>query len=113
MGVKQELYKDNSKDGLAQKYNDIKSTGSLIKQQKEELEKIQNNIKELQEALVSKQLNYRINSVRRTLDYMRSYHKQLNNSDIDTMLCHCLNKLNGNIDGVEMALDFHNKPLTK
>jgi len=113
MGVKQELYKDNSKEGLAQKYNDIKSTSSLIKQQKEELEKIQNNIKELQEALVSKQLNYRINSVRRVLKHLRDYHTQLNGSDIDIMLCHCQNKLNGNIDGVEMALDFHNKPSTE
>ena len=44
-------------------------------------------------------LEYRIESVKRVLEY----YKGLDN-DYDKLFTHCLNKLNGNIDGVELSL---------
>lgn len=41
------------------------------------------------------------------LDYVRCYARarKLNVKDIDDMLCHCQNKLNGNIDSVFLYFD--------
>lgn len=50
-------------------------------------------------------LEYRIESVKRVLEYIHS--KQfIKNYDIDydTLITHCCNKLNGNIDGIELEL---------
>lgn len=46
---------------------------------------------------------YRHRSVDRVLDYIRSAHIT-DQRELDTLLCHCQNKLNGNIDGVEIKL---------
>ena len=51
-------------------------------------------------------MQYRIDSVNRVLDYLRSRKTLLTPNDIDTYLCHCQNKLNGNLDGLELTLDF-------
>ena len=53
-----------------------------------------------------KQMQYRINSVNRVLDYLRIRASLLTPRDIDTYLCHCQNKLHGNLDGLELILDF-------
>lgn len=44
-------------------------------------------------------LEYRIESVKRVLDYFRGL-----DTDFDNLIVHCFNKLNGNIDGIELAL---------
>ncbi len=49
--------------------------------------------------------NYRILSVKRVLEWLNSNRKTLNERDWDTYLTHCMNKLNGNLDGVELELD--------
>ena len=44
-------------------------------------------------------LEYRIESVKRVLEYFSGL-----DTDFDNLIVHCINKLNGNIDGIELAL---------
>ena len=53
--------------------------------------------------------SYRIASVNRVLDFIRDEYRAGRLCDLDTLLCHCQNKLNGNIDGVELSLDENYK----
>ena len=48
---------------------------------------------------------YRVDSVDRVLDFIRSEYRQGRLCDLEALLCHCQNKLNGNIDGTELTLD--------
>ena len=50
-------------------------------------------------------LAYRLKSVDRVLDFIRSEYRQGRLCNLDMLLCHCQNKLNGNIDGIELTLD--------
>lgn len=47
---------------------------------------------------------YRLASVKRVLEHIRSEYNNGRLCNLDTLLCHCENKLNGNIDGVELDL---------
>ena len=49
--------------------------------------------------------NYRVDSVDRVLDFIRSEYRQGRLCNLETLLCHCQNKLYGNIDGTELTLD--------
>lgn len=88
---------------------------------KEHLENIYDNIQQLREERDSHidvvtqldrkiqvaLLEYRINSVYRVLDFI---HSNLHNkNELDTMITHCCNKLNGNIDGIEINLKVGDK----
>jgi hypothetical protein len=55
----------------------------------------------------SKIVKYRIESVNRVLDFIRSEYRAGRICDLETLLCHCQNKLNGNIDRTELNLDEH------
>lgn len=55
----------------------------------------------------SKIVKYRMGSVNRVLDFIRSEYKAGRICDLETLLCHCQNKPNGNIDGIELDLDEH------
>ena len=47
---------------------------------------------------------YRADSVDRVLDFIRSEYRQGRLCNLEVLLCHCQNKLNGNIDGTELTL---------
>ena len=53
----------------------------------------------------SKIVKYRIESVNRVLDFIRDEYRAGRICNLETLLCHCQNKLNGNIDGTELTLD--------
>lgn len=55
----------------------------------------------------SKIVKYRMKSVNRVLDFIISEYRAGRICDLGTLLCHCQNKLNGNIDGTELDLDEH------
>ena len=55
----------------------------------------------------SKIVKYRTESVDRVLDFIRDEYRAGRICDLETLLCHCQNKLNGNIDGTELDLDGH------
>lgn len=65
------------------------------KERDKHIEEVNKIDKEIQIEL----LEYRINSVKRVLDYLKGIDK-----DTDTMIIHCINKLDGNVDGVELDL---------
>ena len=48
---------------------------------------------------------YRMESVNRVLDFIRSEYRADRICNLETLLCHCQNKLSGNIDGTELTLD--------
>lgn len=50
-------------------------------------------------------LAYRLKSVDRVLDFIRSEYRQGRLCNLEILLCHCQNKLYGNIDGTELTLD--------
>lgn len=47
---------------------------------------------------------YRVESVCRVLDFVRGEYGSGSEVNIELLLCHCQNKLRGNIDGVELDL---------
>lgn len=54
---------------------------------------------------VSVIVKYRIKSVDRVLSYVRM-KGITDKKELDLLLCHCQNKLNGNIDGNELNLHY-------
>lgn len=52
-------------------------------------------------------IEYRMESVDRVLDFIRDEYRAGRICDLEALLCHCQNKLNGNIDGTELDLDEH------
>lgn len=50
-------------------------------------------------------IKYRMESVNRVLDFIISEYVAGRLCDLETLLCHCQNKLNGNIDGTELTLE--------
>lgn len=50
-------------------------------------------------ALSDERARLRIEEVHNVMDYVRTYANSLEVNDVDNYLCHCQNKLAGNIDG--------------
>ncbi len=84
---------DFNKGHLLSFYEEIEAKRKERDKHIEEVNKID---KEIQIEL----LEYRINSVKRVLDYLKGIDKD----NTDTMIIHCINKLNGNVDGFELEL---------
>lgn len=51
---------------------------------------------------------YRMRSVDRVLSYIRG-KKITDAHELDVLLCHCQNKLHGNIDGMELNLHYEER----
>lgn len=49
-------------------------------------------------------IEYRIKSAKRVIEFVARNNEKISPRYIETYLVHCLNKLNGNIDGVELTL---------
>jgi hypothetical protein len=76
------------------------------------LDKIRKHEKEIADIRLdynSKIVRYRMESVNRVLDFIRSEYRAGRICDLETLLCHCQNKLSGNLDGTELDLDEHLK----
>lgn len=89
---------NNLNDRLRNKYQSLeaeeKQLREEIRQRERRIEEIFAEYKDLNKAEVNV-----------VLDYVRSYSRQhkLNENDIDTYLCHCQNKLNGNINSTFLS----------
>lgn len=70
-----------------------------------EIRRHKKEIADIRLAYNSKIARYRIESVNRVLDFIRSEYRAGRVCDLEILLCHCQNKLNGNIDGIELTLD--------
>ena len=99
MGYTIEEVAAEKKRELEEDYNFCKGKLAEIRMHESQIETIRKvYLKLIQE--------YRIKSVDRVLDYIRG--KGITDShELDILLCHCQNKLRGNIDGTE--IDFCDK----
>jgi hypothetical protein len=61
-------------------------------------------VDEIDKEISSDILEYRIASVSRVLDFIHTSLATNSSIDLDTLITHCCNKLNGNIDGIELQL---------
>lgn len=75
--------------------NFYESIENKRKDRDEYIERVTKLDKEIQQEV----LEYRIQSVKRVLEYFNIIDK-----DFDNMINHCINKLEGNIDGIELEL---------
>lgn len=89
---------NNTNDVLRNKYQSLSTEEHRLR---EEIRQHEKRIKEIRAEY--KDLNKA--EVNVVLDYVRSYSRahKLNEKDIDTYLCHCQNKLNGNIDSTFLS----------
>ena len=59
---------------------------------------------------VNEQLEkYRRESAERVIEFVAWNSAKLTEKEINTLLIHSLNKLNGNIDGIELDLEYYKK----
>ena len=94
-----ELEKDYKK--CRDKFDEVKMRTQSVKLAKGELEKCKHE----HEQMLSE---YRRDSVDRVLSYIRT-KKITDAHELDLLLCHCQNKLNGNIDGTELNLHYEER----
>lgn len=73
-----------------------------------ELERLESEhsslVASLKERRIKETLQYRIDSTSRVISFIKDEYNEGRLPNLDTLLTHCLNKLNGNIDGVELDL---------
>lgn len=77
-----------------------------IKEKRENQKEYIKQVQDLDNEIKTDVLEYRISSVKRILDYIHCNQMKVA-SDLerfDTLITHCCNKLNGNIDGIEINL---------
>ena len=60
-------------------------------------------VQEMDRSIEMKLLEYRIESTKRVLEYINNkcWEKE-STKNLQNLITHCLNKLNGNIDGIEL-----------
>ncbi len=92
-------------------YEDCNNTIQILQSRYNELdkqlEKLRKNADRITEKIFEIRREYKdLNKaeVYEILSYVRSYAAWLSSSEIDTLLCHCQNKLNGIIDSVFLTL---------
>lgn len=85
-------------------YDAIKDKREIQKEYIKQVQDLDNEIK-------TDVLEYRIASVKRILDYIHSNQMKVASDlkQFDTLITHCCNKLNGNIDGIEIELEDKNE----
>lgn len=82
-----------------------------IKDKRENQKEYIKQVQELDNEIKTDILEYRIASVKRILNYIHGNQMKVA-SDLkrfDTLIIHCCNKLNGNIDGIEIELEGKNE----
>lgn len=90
----------NAKQKLISDYEFCKCNLAEIRQREKEIADIRLDYS-------VKIAKYRMESVNRVLDFIRSEYREGRICDLEPLLCHCQNKLRGNIDGIELDLDEH------
>ena len=102
-GIKGYTAKEAARDAKEKLISDYE----LCKCNLAEIRRHEKEIVDIRFAYNSKIARYRIESVNRVLDFIRSEYVAGRVCDLEVLLCHCQNKLNGNIDGIELDLDEH------
>lgn len=78
-----------------------------VKAKRQKQNELIKEVQELDNEIKTNILEYRIESVKRILDYIHSNQIKVasNLKQFDTLITHCCNKLNGNIDGIELEFE--------
>lgn len=79
-----------------------------IEEKRKEMRITEKQVQQLDREITLELEIYRNKSVQRVLDYINDKCWDKETIDIDklqTLVVHCLNKLNGNIDGIELSLE--------
>lgn len=78
-----------------------------IKEKRENQKEYIKQVQDLDNEIKTDVLEYRISSVKRILDYIHCNQMKVASDlqQFDTLITHCCNKLNGNIDGIELELE--------
>lgn len=97
-GYTAEEVAESSKQELKEDYDFCKGKLAEIRRHESEIETIRKAYRELI-------VKYRIKSVNRVLAYIRT-KGITDKKELDLLLCHCQNKLSGNIDGTELDLNY-------
>ena len=85
--------------------NEVLNFYNEIERKREEMKIMETQVQQIDNEIQLEIEQYRNKSVTRVLEYI--YNKCWNNENIDdlqNLIIHCLNKLNGNIDGIELSL---------
>jgi hypothetical protein len=86
---------------------DNKTTREYLVEMLAQIETDRAKVRSLKSSIEDSILDYRIKSVSRVLDYIHTNtfgDKSIGNRELNTLITHCLNKLNGNIDGIELEV---------
>lgn len=78
----------------------------------QEVLELEKEVLNLRNECREKKLEYRLCSVKRVLSFINDEYRKGRICNLDILLTHCQNKLNGNIDGVELSLSDHYKGIT-
>ena len=79
--------------------NKLLSIYDSIENKRKERDEYIETVTKLDKEIQFEILEYRIASVKRVLEYFLGL-----DSDFDKLVTHCINKLNGDIDGIELDL---------
>lgn len=92
-----------NRDKLLSIYDGIQELKEKQKEHMDIVSKLDNKIQ-------NEILEYRIASVSRVLDYIhtKQFEEHFDKNYFDTLITHCCNKLNGNLDGIELDLKGDN-----
>lgn len=92
----------NNVDSFLEDLERAKARNQSIRDQKKQLEE---KLAESNTEMYIARLKYQIASTCRVLDFIHFKERQIGGHNMNTLITHCLNKLSGNIDGVEIDLD--------
>lgn len=95
-GYTTEEIAEHKKEKLLSDYSFCKAKLAEIRRHEQEIESIRTAYNKMI-------VKYRMESVDRVIEYIRAA-KITDAKELDTLLCHCQNKLAGNIDGIELEL---------
>ena len=85
--------------------NEILNLYNEIERKRKEMNIIESQVRKLDQEIQLETEKYRNRSVARVLEYINNKcWDDENIDDLHILMVHCLNKLNGNVDGIELSL---------
>ena len=93
-----EVERDSRMKSPKDKYNEKLELEQSLREKETEVILMQKDIK-------IAALEYRLESVKRVLDFLNDECRTKREVDYHTYLVHCINKINGNLDGLELKLE--------
>ena len=87
----------------------LKERAEKLLGQRAKLLEQKHNAEEMIEYVNEQLEKYRKDSAHRVIEFVAWYSSKLTEKEINCLLVHAMNKLNGNIDGIELDLEYYKK----